>query len=59
MSKLTEYLKNVRSEMGKVSWPTRNEVANATLLVVILSTLVSLFVFASDKLLNFLLGIFL
>lgn len=59
MSKLTEYLKNVRSEMGKVSWPTRNEVASATLLVVILSTLVSLFVFASDKLLNFLLGILL
>ncbi|MBD3244103.1 MAG: preprotein translocase subunit SecE [Chitinivibrionales bacterium] len=59
MSKLTEYLKNVRSEMSKVSWPTRNEVASATLLVVVLSTLVSLFVFASDKLLNFLLGIVL
>lgn len=59
MAKLTEYLKNVRSELGKVSWPTRGEVTSATVLVVVLSMVVSLFVFACDKLLNFLLGLVL
>ncbi len=56
MKKLIEYLKNVRVEMAKVSWPSRQEVASATLLVVVLSVAVSLFVFACDKVLNFVIG---
>jgi len=59
MNKLTEYLKNVRTELGKVSWPTRREVTSATVLVVFLSITVSLFVFVCDKLLNVVLGVLL
>jgi preprotein translocase subunit SecE len=56
MNKLIEYLKNVRVEMAKVSWPTRQEVTSATVLVVVLSAAVSAFVFACDKVLNFVIG---
>jgi preprotein translocase subunit SecE len=59
MNKVTEYLKNVRSEMAKVSWPTRKEVTSATVLVVFLSITVSLFVFVCDKVLNLVLGFLL
>ena len=56
MNKLIEYLKNVRVEMAKVSWPTREEVTSATVLVVVLSAAVSLFVFVCDKVLNLVIG---
>jgi preprotein translocase subunit SecE len=59
MQKITEYIKNVRTEMAKVSWPSRNEVMAATWLVLGLSLVVSLFVFACDKVLNLILGIVL
>ena len=59
MNKFIQYLKDVRSEMAKVSWPQRNEVAGATILVVVFSILFSIFVFACDKVLLFVVGIFL
>jgi preprotein translocase subunit SecE len=59
MDKFIQYLKDVRSEMAKVSWPTRNEVSSATVLVVVLSIIVSLFVYACDLTLNKLVGLFL
>ncbi|NLG16576.1 MAG: preprotein translocase subunit SecE [Fibrobacter sp.] len=59
MQKFIQYLKDVRSELAKVSWPTKNEVTGATMLVVVLSIVVSLFVYACDKLLLFVVGLFL
>jgi len=59
MDKLIQYLKDVRSEMAKVSWPQRNEVTGATVLVVVLSIVFSIFVYACDKLLLFIVGLFL
>ena len=59
MDKLIQYLKDVRSEMAKVSWPQRNEVTGATVLVVVLSIVFSVFVYACDKLLLFFVGLFL
>ena len=59
MNKLIQYLKDVRSEMAKVSWPKRNEVSGATVLVVILSIVMSLFVYACDKVLLLVVGLFL
>jgi len=56
MKKLIEYLKNVRVELAKVSWPTREEVTSATVLVAVLSIAVSLFVFTCDKVLNLVIG---
>jgi len=59
MQKIIQYLKDVRSELSKVSWPTRNEVQGATILVVVLSVAVSVFVYACDKFLLFFVGLFL
>jgi preprotein translocase subunit SecE len=59
MQKIIQYLKDVRSELTKVSWPTRNEVQGATILVVVLSVAVSVFVYACDKALIFIVGLFL
>lgn len=44
--KLTTYLRNSRAELGRVTWPTRNEVIQATqaTLVFVVITLVFLMV---------------
>jgi preprotein translocase subunit SecE len=57
MDKIIQYLKDVRSEMTKVSWPTRNDVTGATVLVVVLSIIMSIYVFACDKILLFFAGL--
>ncbi|MFP4416142.1 MAG: preprotein translocase subunit SecE [Chitinivibrionales bacterium] len=54
-----QYLKGVRYEMAKVSWPTRGEVVGATTLVVVLSIAVSIVVKVFDIGLSQLLGLFL
>jgi preprotein translocase subunit SecE len=56
MQKFLQYLKDVRSELAKVSWPSRAEVTSATTLVVILSIAVALCVKAFDVILNGALG---
>jgi preprotein translocase subunit SecE len=59
MQKFIQYLKDVRSELSKVSWPTKNEITGATMLVVFLSVAVSIYVYALDSGLNFIVGLFL
>ncbi|MDG5813757.1 preprotein translocase subunit SecE [Chitinispirillales bacterium ANBcel5] len=59
MQKLIQYLKDVRTELAKVSWPSRSEVSGATLLVVVLSIVVSLYIFACDSLINPIIGVIL
>jgi len=52
MKKFIDYLKNVQAEMAKVSWPNRQEVFSATVLVIILSVSMSLVVKLFDWVLN-------
>jgi preprotein translocase subunit SecE len=59
MQKFIQYLKDVRAELAKVSWPTRDEVIGATTLVVIVSVVVGLFVKAFDFALSRVLGFLL
>ena len=59
MQKIVQYLKDVRSEMLKVSWPTWNELTGATMLVIILSLIMAMYVFGCDRLLGGLLKLFL
>ena len=59
MQKLIQYLKDVRSEMMKVSWPTRHELFGATVLVIVLSVAMSIFVYACDWVINRLVGLLL
>jgi preprotein translocase subunit SecE len=59
MQKVLQYLKDVRSEMLKVTWPTWNELTGATILVIILSLIMSLFVKVCDMGIGSLLKLFL
>jgi preprotein translocase subunit SecE len=59
MQKLIQYLKEVRAEMIKVSWPTRDELVGATTLVVVLSIVISLVVKVFDLTLSRILGFLL
>ena len=59
MNKLLLYLKDVRSEMMKVTWPSRSELTGATIIVMILSLIMALFVKACDLGIGSLLKMFL
>lgn len=48
-----EFFKQVRSEAKKVAWPTRQETTSSTIAVFIMVILASLFLFAADQLMAF------
>jgi preprotein translocase subunit SecE len=56
-----EFVREVRSEVAKVTWPTRRETTITTIMVFVMVALASIFFFFSDQLIRliitFLLGI--
>ena len=50
------YLKGVRSEWGKVTWPERQQVVVETIFVVAIVFVFTLFIFGVDKLIDFILS---
>ena len=48
MGKLKEFLKGVRSELRRVSWPDRKLVTKATISVIIFSLLVGVYLWVLD-----------
>jgi len=55
-NKLSAFFREVTTEVKKVSWPTRQEVLNYTLIVIISSVAVGAFLGGLDKLFQILLG---
>ena len=55
MAKTTpgEFIRQVRAETAKVSWPTRRETVTTAVMVVIMTTLLALFFFGVDSLFAF------
>jgi preprotein translocase subunit SecE len=49
--KLTKFLKEVRAELTKVTWPTRNELIGSTVVTIVVTVIVSLFIGLVDRLL--------
>jgi preprotein translocase subunit SecE len=49
-NKTKEFLSEVRSEMRKVSFPTRDEVVATTIVVLITSFVFGVYLFATDQL---------
>lgn len=41
LNKIKTYILNIFNEMKKVSWPTRNELVNSTIVVIIISVIVA------------------
>ena len=50
MSKIAEYLKETKGELKHVSWPTKNQAILFTIIVVVFSFAVSIFLGAFDYL---------
>jgi preprotein translocase subunit SecE len=44
-----EFLRQVRAETAKVVWPTRKETMTTAIMVVIMTTLLGIFFFATDS----------
>ncbi len=51
MAKVTpgEFIRQVRSETAKVSWPTRRETVTTAIMVLIMTTLLAIFFFGIDS----------
>ncbi|MFH1011334.1 MAG: preprotein translocase subunit SecE [bacterium] len=52
IKKLIAYLSDVRTEMGKVSWPTRAELMESSKLVLYLSFILAVLIFLADNILS-------
>ena len=56
--KINKFIQEVKQEMSKVSWPSRSELKGTTMIVIVVSLLITMFVFFTDKVLEGLLNIF-
>lgn len=48
IKKTQRFLEDVKREMGKVSWPTHNELINSTFIVILVSIIFTIFIFLAD-----------
>ena len=55
--RIVEYFREVRSETGKVSWPSRAETRQATVVVLIAVALLTVVIFVMDQAFVFLIGL--
>jgi preprotein translocase subunit SecE len=46
---ITDYFRDVRVEMSKVSWPSRRELRDSTLVVIVMVIMVSIFIGIVDR----------
>ncbi|MBE82725.1 preprotein translocase subunit SecE [bacterium] len=51
--RISTLLGEVRSEMLKVTWPTRDELTNSTTVVLTVSIALALFIWVADLILSF------
>ncbi|HUT22124.1 MAG TPA: preprotein translocase subunit SecE [Candidatus Bipolaricaulota bacterium] len=58
-NRLVQYLKESKTEMKKVSWPTKKETMKHTMIVIGVSLGVALFLGALDFLFSWAIGLFL
>jgi preprotein translocase subunit SecE len=57
VTRTKEFVKDVRVEATKISWPTRTELRDSTLVVIVTVLLVSVFLFVVDRVLQSSLGL--
>lgn len=54
-----KFIREVRQEMGKVTWPTRRETGLSAFMVLVLAVIASLFFVLVDNVLSFLIKLIL
>ncbi len=59
ISKITKFVNDVKVEMAKVSWPTREELINSTMIVAVVSILFTTFIFVADLIISRVMQLFL
>lgn len=59
LGKTTEFLANVRSELRKVTWPTRKDTYASTVVVIALVLVVAVFLWVIDSALSTLIRLLL
>jgi preprotein translocase subunit SecE len=52
LTKPTQFVRDVKFEMSKVSWPTIEELKGATVVVIFLSLVFAAYIFAADWVLS-------
>lgn len=57
IEKITRFFQEIRIEMSKVSWPTRKELKGTTVIVIVITIVLSVFIFLTDKVLEGLLNL--
>jgi preprotein translocase subunit SecE len=55
VERVVNYLKGVRAEAARVTWPTRNEVISLTVLILLMSIILTLYIWGIDGIVAFLL----
>lgn len=56
VNSIMTYLKGVRAEWGKITWPERAQVFGETLFVIVIVTVFTIAVYAMDKFFQWILG---
>jgi len=59
LERITNFLKGVRGEVSRVSWPTRNEVISMTGLIVLFVIILTIYIWGVDTILQGILRFFI
>ena len=52
IKKLQQFVENVQKEMAKVSWPTRDELLNSSVIVVVVSAIFAIYILFADLIIS-------
>ncbi|MGQ9559605.1 MAG: preprotein translocase subunit SecE [Candidatus Oleimicrobiaceae bacterium] len=55
--KAINFLREVKVEMAKVSWPTREELKGSTTIVIVTTLLFAVFIFIADQIISRIVGV--
>lgn len=59
MTRVREYVASVRTEVGRVSWPSRREVVSLTVLIILLAVVLGIYLGLADLIVTQILGLLL
>ena len=55
IERISQFLRDIRAELKRVSWPTANEVKNTTIITLVAVVFFAIYLFAVDRIWSFLL----
>lgn len=50
--RIGDYLRGVRTEMAKVTWPSREQLIESTTITLVLSIVLAIFIFSADLIIS-------